>query len=443
MAQLKATYKEIIRISLPLILGNTAWTAIGVFDTIFIGNYNKDLLGAIGIVSMVYSILFMIGFSYTRGTQLMIARSAGELNYKRVGDIFDNSVITLISLGLVLFLVMKFGTHYITSFLVNDPVLQQACNQFLEVRAWGIFASFICVSFIAFYSGIGETLIMFFSVLILSILNIGLNYLLVFGKHGFPEMGIIGSAWASNIAEYFAVFILIGGTFYKKRIKTFFLFKFKNVSLALMKEMSLISIPLVLQSFFGIGGWLFLFSDIEHVLGPEQLGVSTILRQLYIFFSIPVWSLGSTTSTMVSNLVGQNNMAEIKDAVKKISIMSVVNVLLGCVALAIAPSFFIGLFTDDQSVIPLTLPLLKIIYVALVIMAVANIFFNAVISLGDIWIALGIEFVVIGIYIVYFKIILALPGATTMMAWTSELLYWILILVASILFFRRRKVAIV
>lgn len=443
MAQLKATYGEIMRISLPLILGNTAWTAIGVFDTIFIGNYNKDLLGAIGIVSMVYSILFMIGFSYTRGTQLMIARSAGELNYRRVGDIFDNSMVTLVSIAVLLFLVMRFGASYITSFLVNDPLLQKACTDFLQVRSYGIFASFICVSFIAFYSGIGQTLIMFVSVLLLSIINIGLNYLLVFGKHGFPELGITGSAWASNIAEYVAVFILIAGTFYKGRIHTFFLFKFKNVSWSLIKEMSMVSIPLVLQSFFGIGGWLFLFSDIEHVLGPTQLGVSTILRQLYIFFSIPVWSLGSTTATMVSNLVGQNNLADVKDAVFKISITSVGNVVLGCIALAIAPTFFIGIFTEDQSLVPLTLPLLKIIYVALVLMAVANIFFNAVISLGDIWIALGIEFVVIAVYIVYFKIILALPGTNTMLAWTSELLYWILILVASIIFFRRRKLHIV
>jgi Na+-driven multidrug efflux pump len=82
MSQLQATYKEIWRIGYPLMLGNIAWALIGMFDTIFMGwipgQHNAEVAqGAIGAISILYSIFFMIGFSYTRGTQILIARRMG------------------------------------------------------------------------------------------------------------------------------------------------------------------------------------------------------------------------------------------------------------------------------------------------------------------------------------------------------------------------------
>ena len=109
MAHIKATYREILQISLPLILGNTAWTSIGVFDTIFVGNLGKVQLDAIGFASIFYSVLFMMGFGFTRGTQILIARRMGELNKDDVGNIFDNTLWSLGVISVLLFVALKLG----------------------------------------------------------------------------------------------------------------------------------------------------------------------------------------------------------------------------------------------------------------------------------------------------------------------------------------------
>src|ERR1700753_657711 len=120
MAQLKASYKEILTISLPLILGNTAWTCNGVFDTIFVGHLGKVQLDAIGFSSIFYSVLFMMGFNFTRGTQILIARKLGENRTHEVGNIVDNTILLVTAFAALFFILIKFFAHPILSFMLKN-----------------------------------------------------------------------------------------------------------------------------------------------------------------------------------------------------------------------------------------------------------------------------------------------------------------------------------
>ncbi len=175
MAQLKATYKQILIISLPLILGNTAWTSNGVFDTIFVGNLGKVELDAIGFASIFYSVLFMMGFSFTRGTQMLIARRMGELNKHEVGNIVDTTIVAMLSVAVLFFVLLKVYTHQILSFMLSNQDIISKSEEFLNYRLWGLLPSFVSFVFIAFYSGIGRTPILAASVGVMTFFNVFLN----------------------------------------------------------------------------------------------------------------------------------------------------------------------------------------------------------------------------------------------------------------------------
>lgn len=445
MAQLKATYKEIFRISLPLILGNLAWTCNGLFDTIFVGNLGKIELDAIGFASVFYSVLFMMGFSFTRGTQLLIARRMGEGNKHQVGNIFDNTVISLLAVSLLLFVFIRIFSHQILSFMLFNPDIIAKCEEFLNYRIWGLVPSFITFIFVAFYSGIGKTQILAFSVAVMTLMNIALNYGLVYGKFGLPEVGIGGSGLATSISEAVAVAILFSGTFIKNRKRDFFLFRFEKFDKVLQKQMTKISVPLMLQSLFAVGGWLLFFARIEVVLGKDPLAVSTIYRQLILFFTIPTWSLGSTANTIISNLVGQQNISEIKHAVRRISLVSLSFAVFSCLFIYFLPELSIGIFInkfDSVSILPMAKSALPVIFGVFILMSVANIMFNGVISVGDIFIALGIEIVVVILYIIYFMFILSQPWANIWWVWTAEWLYWITMFAGAFMFFRHKHLEV-
>ena len=255
VAELKATYKQIFSISLPLILGNTAWTCNGVFDTIFVGNLGKVQLDAIGFSSIFYSVIFMMGFNFTRGTQIIIARRMGEGNKHEVGNITDTTIISMVAVALLFFAIIELFAKPILGFMLTNEDVIEKCRYFLSYRIWGVIPSFISFVFIAFYSGIGRTSVLAISITVMTILNVTLNYGLVYGKMGLPELGIAGSGLATTIAETFGALILVAGTFYRGRKQEFSLFRFKKFDKGLLKLMTNIAVPLMLQS-HGFGGQL-------------------------------------------------------------------------------------------------------------------------------------------------------------------------------------------
>lgn len=446
MAQLKATYKEIFRIATPLILGNVAWTFNGVFDTIFVGNLGKVELDAIGFAGVFYSVLFMMGFSFTRGTQLLIARRMGEENKKEVGNIFDNTVIILLAVSAVLFVLIKMYSHNILTFMLHHADIISACDEFLSYRMWGLVPSYLSFIFIAFYSGIGKTQVLSVSIVIMTFLNIFLNYGLVYGKFGMPEMGIGGSGMATSISETIAIGVMFLGTLYKNRRQEFYLFRFLKFDVQLLRQMVKISFPLMLQALVAVGGWLVFFARIETTLGKEALAVSSIYRQLILFFTIPTWSLGSTANTIISNLVGQRNIGDIKTAIRKISFVSLGFACFSSLLIYLFPDFCIGIFInqfDSVELLPMAKTSLPVIYIIFILMSFSNIVFNGVISVGDIFIALGIEVVVVIIYIAYFMLLLAQPWANIWWVWTAEWVYWSAMFIGSLMFLRYRHLEIV
>lgn len=446
MALLKASYKQIFVIALPLIIGNLAWTCNGVFDTIFVGKLGNTQLEAIGFASVFYSVLFMMGFSFTRGTQLLIARRLGEMNKREVGNILDNTLIALTVVASLLFMLIRLNLRTILGFMLHSEEVINSCEEFLHYRMWGLVPSFLSFVFIAFYSGIGQTVILAMSVALMTFLNISLNYCLVYGKFGLPEVGIGGSGLATAISETVAVAVLAACTFYKSRNKEYSLYKFVKIDTALLAQMIKISVPLMLQSLAAVGAWLVFFSRIEIQLGKEQLAVSSIYRQLILFFTIPTWSLGSTANTVISNLVGQRDFEGVKVGIRRIGIISFGFALLSALIIYLFPNFFIEVFVNEaqgHEVVPMAIEALPVIFGVFILMSFGNILYNGVISLGDIFVALIIELIVVVFYVAYFMYVLSQPWGNIWWVWTAEWLYWLVMIVCSLAYLKYRRLHIV
>jgi putative MATE family efflux protein len=444
VSQLKATYREIWSIAYPLILGNLAWTMIGMFDTAFMGwlgdpEVARVAQAAIGPISILYSVIFMIGFGYTRGTQILIARHMGEGNPRKVGQIIDNTMALMVVTSVIIFvLVALFSTSFI-GWIFRDPKVIAASEEFLRYRIWGVVASFISCVFISFYSGIGRTGILTISVGLMSLINIVLNYLLVFGKGGLPAMGIAGSGLASTLAEWISVIVMIGGVFIKSRKQEFNLFKIRRLNLSLIKHMTGVSTPLVLQSVIANGAWFIFFTCIEK-MGGDNLAISSILRQVLMFVGIPVWALGSATNTLVSNLVGQKDLAGVRTAIRRISLISFGMITVQVLLLLLAPRFWMHFFSQDMQLIEHSVSSLWVLGAALTMMSFTLIIFNGVVSVGDTRYAIYVEGLAVGVYCMYFLALFHIPDIMLYHVWTAEWVYWSVMLASSIYLLRRQHI---
>lgn len=411
---------------------------VSVFDTAFMGRVGTVEQGAIGLAAQFYMILFMIGFSFTKGAQILIAKREGERRYLRVGIIVDNAIIFLTVLGLLLFLTFHFFSKQLLSLVISNPETLEAGAIYLKNRAWGALLSFYGSIFIAYYSGINRTRILAVSVVSMSIFNIVMNYLLIFGKFGFPELGIKGAAIASNLAEGVALICLLSGIWFQKLQRKHQMFKFTRFERKLVKEMTNISVPLIAQHIIGLGAWLLFFAFIEK-MGALELASANVVKQVYMFFGIPTYAFTTATNTIIGNLHGQGKSESVIPALKRIIYMGLgISGVLGLI-IVLMPQPFILVFTNEEALFDISRQSMYVAVVALLFFSVATILFNAIVSMGQTKVSLLIEAITIVVYLCFIYYLFEIAHASLPVVWTSELVYWTGIGGLSWLYLRKGK----
>jgi len=183
--KLEATYRQIWSIAYPIMLSSIAQNLINVTDTIFLGRVGEIELGAIGLVGVFFYSFMMIGFGFSKGAQITIARRAGENNLSVIGSIMSNLIYIMLFFSIVIFFLLHWYSPAILAHFVDSKLVFDASLDYLKYRNFSIFSGFLGFVFIAFYTGIGQTRIIILSTIILASINVVLNYSLIFGKWGF------------------------------------------------------------------------------------------------------------------------------------------------------------------------------------------------------------------------------------------------------------------
>jgi multidrug resistance protein, MATE family len=415
-------------------ISNFFYTLIAITDIGFMREIGVTEQASIGYIALIYLIFFMIGFSYTKGTQILIAQRDGENSPKAVGIILDNTMVVLMSIATLLFLVLTFFSHQILDFAIEDNGVLLASLEYLHIRKWGFFFSFVGSAMIAYYSGIGKTGVLASAIVTMSVSNILLNYILIFGKLGFPALGIRGAAYASNFAEAISMIILLGGIFIKNRKEHHQLFYFKKISMRVIGRVSKLSSPLVAQTIISLGAWVVFFTLIEK-MGSEELAISNIVKQLYTILGIPTFALASTTNTVIGNVVGQKKIQEVIPLLKRIIIVSSGFIVLFSLPAFIFPRFFISAIAQP-SLIEATVKPLYVALLALQLYSFSTVLFNCIASIGSTVASLLVEIVVIIVYAVYLYVVFEVINADLAVVWTTEWVYWTTLAVLSIIYLR-------
>ena len=388
------SYKNIWQIAYPIILGSIAQNVVNVTDTAFMGRVGEVQLGAAAIAGGFYFIFFMIGNGMAIGSQIIVARRYGERNFKEIGKNIEHTFYFLAIFGFLMFLVLRFLSSEILLNAISSKDIYINAANYLKSRSWGIIFAYINLTFAAFYIGVGRTRIISYSFLFMAIINIILDYILIFGKLGFQPMGISGAALASAIAEASTTVFFIFFTFKYANLKKYALLTFSKFDFKILKNIFSISIPIMLQLFISMTAWLIFFLFIEKS-GEQNLAISNIIRSLYIVLMVPIWGFASAANTLTSNLIGQNKSNEVMKIIYKTIIMCFsLEVFLSLICLFF-PTLVLAIYTSNQDLINLSISPLYVVVGALVFISAAFIIFNGVTGTGKTNVALFIEISVI------------------------------------------------
>lgn len=212
---------------------------------------------------------------------------------------------------------------------------------------------------------------------VLIVVNLVLNYVLVFGKFGFEPMGIAGSATASTIAEIVAFVVFAVYMLFDKSNRKYRLFTLNGPAIKEIVNMFKISIPIVFQSILSIGSWFLFFSFIENI-GRQELEISNLLRTVYLILSIPCWGYSTGINTLVSGFIGHKKRQAVIPLIIKTTKLNLATTLLISIPVVLFPEFFLyPLFgKEDMSLIMLSKPYLPMLLLILTVFGIGGIFFN-------------------------------------------------------------------
>jgi len=421
---------QILRLAAPISLALLIPQLSFFANTVFLGRLGMRELGINGITGVFYLILSMIGYGLSNGMQIQMARRAGEGDKKGLSDTLTNGAMLSIVFSLGLMLLTLWFCPLLFGLSLNDADNFSLSIGFIYIRVWGLPFLMLSQLICSFFISIGRSRLLIYGSVVATVLNILFDYLLIFGKGGFPAMGFKGAALASVIAEIFYAVTMVGIFFGNKFYRDFPVFNFRHFDFELSQRSLKVASPLIVQFLFSIGGWLVFFIFIEH-LGEQSLAASQVLRNIFGLVGVGTWALATTCNTMVSNLIGQGRRREVVGVVIKICKLSLLYAALMCLLMLVFSQQFLSIYSSDTSLIDFAIPSLRVIVVATLIMSLSTVVFNGVVGTGNTVVNLTIEMTCVGIYLVYCYFIIYVWHSPLYLCWGSEFIYWTSLLIAS------------
>ena len=432
------TNKEIWRVTYPIFLGLLAQNVINVTDTAFLGRVGEVALGAAAMGGLLYICVYTIAFGFSVGSQILIARRNGEGNYRAVGPIMWQGTAFSFGMAVCLLILMYFSAAPLIRLLITSESIYGATYEFFTWRIWGFLFAFVNVMFRGLYIGITRTKVLTMNAVVMALVNVVLDYALVFGELGLPEMGVRGAALASVIAEASSLLFFLLYTYYKVDLKKYGLNRFGQFDLSMVLRILRISCFTMVQYFLAMAIWFVFFMALER-LGQRQLAVANIVRSVYVVLLIPVQALSTTANTLVSNLIGAGGSSGVVTLLHKISRMSFL-IMVVCVGLCVAfPGSILSVYTNEEALLVESVSALYVVCGAMLIASLANVYFNGISGTGNTQAALVLEIFVQVFYALYIIVVGMVIQAPVDVCFTTEVIYYVLMLGSSLIYLKKAK----
>lgn len=353
--------KKILRIALPAVAGLSSHIMISLVDTAMVGRLEnaKESLAAMGLGVLATWAIVSFFSSFSTGTHILVARKEGENDLKSVKNILNVSLSLGFLTGLIFGTLIFIIAPHFSYLIAKDPVVEKLTSDYISFRFLGLPFFLMIVAFRGFFFGIGHTKIFMMSGFILNVVNIFLNWVLIYGNLGAPKLGLKGAALASSISTvvdfFFYLYVSIL-PYYRKRYRTD---KFLMFNKEIIKSIVKLSLPVSFQNIFILVGFLIFIALIGNYGILQQAATQATISLIFITL-LPCFAFGIAAQTLVGNSIGNRKLklAEIygKETIKLLSFFTYTLAL----SFIFFPEIFLHIVTNDKSIIITAAPALKI-----------------------------------------------------------------------------------
>jgi len=337
----KGGYFEFLKIAVPLIISTGAWALQNFINRIFLAWHSQDAYAAslpAGLLNFTIISIFMGTITYI---DVFISQYNGNKSYDKIGSAMWQSIYLGFAAAVMMFVISLFS-HPIFNLFGHSPEVVVEEIKYFRILCWGTLPLFVSYGLTGFFAGREKTAVVLLVNVIGIIINTIADYILIFGKLGFPALGIEGAAISSilsSIVMVLAFSLLIAGN---KQHKIYRMGNLKP-DFNFMKRLFRFGFPNGVQFFFDMAAFTF-FVIIMGSLGKEIQSATNIVMNINQLIFMPLVGCAITTSIMVGTYLGANKpelaQKSVKTALKAVYFYIVIVLAL----IVIVPNLFISPF---------------------------------------------------------------------------------------------------
>lgn len=307
------SYRKTIVLAYPVVLGQLGHIMVGVVDTAMVGRIGPVEQAAVALANSFYMLVLVFGLGVSYGVTPLVAAADSTGNHKQNAALLKHSIIINTLMGISLFLLLLLLSPVIRMLDQKAEVLEVAIP-FLNVMIFGMIPLSIFSGLKQFAEGLSYTRVAMFVSLGANVLNILLNYLMIFGHWGFPEMGVMGSCWASFISRVVMALVMFLYVYYHQHFKIYWQ-EYRNTKLSLRetKDILAIGVPSGLQWLFEIGAFSFAVIMIGWISPVAQAAHQVALSIPAITYMMSS-GVSAAASVRVGNYLGLNDREGVRTA---------------------------------------------------------------------------------------------------------------------------------
>jgi putative MATE family efflux protein len=430
-------YKTILAIALPVMGASFIQSVVMITDASFLSRYSTLAFDASGNAGLIYVTLFVALMGIGDGSQIVFARRIGQKKFEELGSILGTTIWTNLLLACFLFILIQFFMSDALLHYSKHEDLALAQGRFIEIRSFGLFFAVFTLSANAYLFASGQTGKVLVASIVTALSNVLLDYGLIFGNLGLPEMGLDGAAWASTLADALGMVCILILLISSKKNREIGLFKNLGFKFKAMQTLFRIGSPMMLQGFLALSTWTVFFTLIEQI-GKFELTVSQNIRVVYMLAFVPIWGFAATTKTYVSQYLGGDRMKEIFTIQKRIRILTMLFLLLIFHGALFYPVELIRLINPDPLYLQESADILRMVSPSIFLFGFVNVYFQTISGSGNTNISLNIELISVFLYITSAYLFIKVWDFPIFYIWTVEYIYFGCMGILSFLYLKRK-----
>lgn len=354
----KAFYSTVLTIALPILFQNGIMNFVNLLDNIMVGRVGTDAVSAVSIISQFFFVFNLGLFGAVSGASIFGAQFFGNGDMDGLRHTFRFRFIVCVLVTAAAMLLLELLHEPLIRFYLHEggetgniqDTLDQAIS-YLKVLLVGFPPFALSTCYANTLRDTGETRVAMRASLIAVLVNLTLNYLLIFGKFGFPRLGVRGAAIATVISRYIECAVLISWTHNHEDICPFIAGAYRSfrIPAPLVKKILKRGLPLFVNELLWSAG-MAMQAQCYSMRGLSVVAANSIVNTVLNIFNISFISLGGALAIIVGNNLGAGKMKEARIADTRLVVFSVVATTLFSLLMALGAPFFPLLYETSAEV---------------------------------------------------------------------------------------------